>query len=259
MPKIDSKLIAAAAIILGLFAGFYIDSTLLSKPRIEALTDTINQKTENITTLETQLDTLENEHTILKALYDQLEAHNVPLTQYSQLQQRSEDLETQIQSLQTQIQTLYGTITVKDNTINSLEQQLKGLQNDYDSLQTSYTEIYNPLYVAFTVNNLLINLTTITDTYPENSVISGTVTIKYADGRPFQGTYKLSIYKVYINSGSTSGSYLINDASTYSWSNPFVLGAGSYKLSFSEIKDLMGNEVVSSSQLRNQVIYLFEG
>ena len=258
MPKIDLKLIAATALILGLFAGFYADNTLLSKPRIQTLTDTVNQKTTLITDLETQLTTLQNEHTTLQALYDQLNTNNVPLNQYNQLQQHSLDQETQIENQQTQITTLTNTITTRENTINSLDAQLDILQSDYDRLQSRYDAAYNPVYVAFTANNLMINITTTTDTYPDNVPITGTVTIKHLDGTPFQGTYKLSLYKVYINSGTPSGVYNTSEAS-YTWISPFVLGAGSYKFSISEIKDPLGAEAVPSSQLRNQVIYLFVG
>ena len=83
MPQIDLKTIAATALILGLFAGFYIDNTLLSKPHIETLTQTITEQTATITTLENQKNTLENEHNTLQALYDQLNANNVPLNQYT--------------------------------------------------------------------------------------------------------------------------------------------------------------------------------
>jgi hypothetical protein len=259
MPKIDLKLIAATALILGLFAGFYADNTLQSKPRIQTLTDTVNQKTTLIADLETQLTTLQGEHTTLQALYDQLNTNNVPLNQYTQLQQHSLDQEIQIENQLTQITTLTNTLTTRENTINSLDAQLDILQSDYDRLQSRYDAVYNPLYVAFTANNLMINITTNTDTYPDNVPIAGTVTIKHLDGTPFQGTYKLSLYKVYINSGTPSGVYTINGASIYTWSSPFVLGAGSYKFSISEIKDPLGAEAVPSSLLRNQVIYLFVG
>lgn len=48
-------------------------------------------------------------------------------------------------------------------------------------------------------------------------------------------------------------------ADIYSWSYPFVLGAGSYKLSILEIKDNLGNTVLGSFQLKPYVIYLFVG
>jgi len=259
MPKIDLKLIAAATLLLGLFAGFYIDNTILTKPRIQILTDTINNQSRTITTLETQLNTLEGEHTTLQALYDQLDAHNVPLNQYTQLQQQLEEKETEIESLQSQIDTLSNTIITKDSAINSLENDLSTLQSEYNNLQDRYDAVYNPISITYTVNNLIITLTTTTDSYPENTAISGNVNIKYTNGTPFQGTYKLSMYKVYINSGSPSGVYTLNGASIYTWNNPFVAGAGSYKLSLSELKDGSGTEVVSSSVLRSHVIYLFEG
>jgi len=259
MPKIDLKLVAATTLILGLFAGFYIDNTLLSKPRIQTLTQTVTEQTTTITTLETQLDELGNEHDTLQALYDQLNANNVPLSQYNQLQDEKTDLEatiteqeTQIESLLSSVDTLQAIIDEKEADIQNLEAQLEDLQEEYDA-------IYNPLQVSFTSNGLTVTLTTTKDIYSDNTAISGTVIIRYTDGAPFHGTYKLSIYKVYVNSGTTSDSYDINGASTYTWSSPFVLGAGSYKLSLSEIKDTEGASVVPSTVLRSKVIYLFEG
>lgn len=250
MFKIDSKVIAAATLILGLFVGFYADSTILSKPRIQTLTDTVNEQTNNITTLETQLNELQGEHTTLQTLYDQLQ---------TSAQQNSEEQETEIENLQTQINTLTNTIEARENTINDMQDQIDELIADYNDLQSSFDEIYNPIDISFTANNLMIELTTASDKYPENTAIIGTVSIKYNDGRSFQGTYKLSIYKLYINSGAASGAYSINGNSLYTWNNPFILGSGSYKLSISEIKDAMGNEAVSNSQLRNHVIYIFMG
>jgi hypothetical protein len=90
MPKIDTKLIIATAILLGLFVGFYIDNTILSKPRIQTLTETITQQTNNLTQLNNQLTTLQNQKNTLQALYDQLNENNVPNTIYNQLQQQSE-------------------------------------------------------------------------------------------------------------------------------------------------------------------------
>ena len=259
MPKIDLKLVAATTLILGLFAGFYIDNTLLSKPRIQTLTQTVTEQTANITTLETQLDELEDQHDTLQALYDQLNANNVPLSQYNQLQDEKTDLEatiaeqeTQIESLLSSVETLETLIDEKDADIQSLETQLDDLQDEYDS-------IYNPLRVSFTSNGLTVTLTTTKDIYSDNTAITGTVTISYTDGAPFHGTYKLSIYKVYVNSGTSSDPYTIDGASIYTWNSPFVLGAGSYKLSLSDIKDTEGTTMIPNTALRSQVIYLFEG
>ncbi len=250
MIKIDSKVIAATALILGLFIGFYADSTILSKPQIQILTDTVNEQTNNITTLETQLSQLQGEHTTLQTLYDQLQ---------TSAEQNSEEQINEIENLQTQINSLTNTIETRENTINDMQDQIDELIADYNDLHNSFDEIYNPIDISFTANNLMIELSTASDKYPENTAIIGTVSIKYSDGSSFLGTYKLSIYKLYINSGASSGVYNINGNSLYTWNNPFILGSGSYRLSISEIKDAMGNEAVSNSQLRNQVIYIFMG
>jgi hypothetical protein len=105
----------------------------------------------------------------------------------------------------------------------------------------------------------VINLTVSTDKYSDNFPITGTLTIKTTGGSAFHGTYKLSIYKVYVNGGASSPTFTINGATSYTWTSPFVLGPGSYKLSVSEIKNAEGTDVVAGSQLRNHVIYVFMG
>lgn len=259
MPQIDFKLVAVAAIILGLFAGFYIDNTLLSKPRIDNLTQTVTEQTTSITNLETQLDELQDEHDTLQALYDQLNANNVPLSQYNQLQQQNEEQETQIGDLQTQVNSQLNSIETLQSLIDEKNDEILSLEDELDALQRKYESIKNPLYVAFSAGNLEINLTVTSDTYPENTEISGTATIRYIDGAPFHGTFKLSMYKVYVNSGTSSDPYTIDGTKIYSWSNPFILGAGSYKLSVSDIKDTEGVIVVPNTELRSNVIYLFIG
>jgi hypothetical protein len=120
-------------------------------------------------------------------------------------------------------------------------------------------EAYNPLTVAYTVDNLEINLTTTQDAYPDNSHITGTVSIHYTNGTYFKGSFKLSIYKVYLNSGTSSDQFTINGDTSYDWGSPFVLGNGSYKLSISEIKDENDVYAVSNTALRSHVIYIFVG
>ena len=259
MPQIDLKLVAAAALILGLFSGFYIDNTLLSKPRINTLTETLTEQEETIKELETELSTLQDNYDTLEAQYTELYENNVPLTEYTALSNENTALDSQVNSLETEVNQLTAAITDNEETIDGLEDELSSLQSTYDKLSDRYDEVYNPLYVAYTAENLIINLTTTSDTYPENTAIEGTVKIQYTNGTSFHGSFKLTLYKVYQNSGTSSQSFSISKKTNYSWSSPFVLGAGSYKLSISDIKDLNGNTAVSNTILRNQVIYIFVG
>ena len=76
--KVDLKLVAATCVFLGLFLGFYIDNSIISKPRIEALTaqtveqqSTIDEMTGSLSILQTSFDELE-------ALYnEQLETKTI--------------------------------------------------------------------------------------------------------------------------------------------------------------------------------------
>ena len=259
MPQIDLKLVAAAALILGLFSGFYIDNTLLSKPKINSLTETLNQQESTISELESDLGSLQSDYDTLEEEYTELSENNVPLTEYTELQNDNTALSTQINSLETEVNQLTDIVAEHTETIDDLEDSLDELQDDYDKLLSKYEEAYNPLYVAYTVGDIEVNLTTTQDTFPENSAITGTVYIRYTNGTSFKGSFKLTIYKVYINSGTSSEIYTINREKDYTWNSPFVLGAGSYKLSLSDIKDESGNLIVSNTALRSQVIYIFVG
>ena len=259
MPQIDLKLVAAAALILGLFSGFYIDNTLLSKPKINSLTETVNQQESTISELEADLQSLQSDYDTLEEEYNELSENNVPLTEYTTLQNENNALDTQINSLETEVNQLSATIDEHTENIEALDYALNDLQDEYDKLMNKYEAAYNPLYVAYTVDNIEVNLTTAQDTYPDNTAITGAVHIRYTNGTSFKGSFKLTIYKVYTNSGTSSDIYTINREKDYTWNNPFVLGAGSYKLSISEIKDESGNLVVSNTALRSHVIYIFVG
>jgi len=81
MPKIDFKLVAAAALILGLFSGFYIDNTLLSKPKITSLTETVDQHESTISTLTSSLESLQSDYDTLEETYTEMSENNVPLSE----------------------------------------------------------------------------------------------------------------------------------------------------------------------------------
>ena len=259
MPQIDLKTVAAATLLLGLFAGFYIDNTLLSKPRIETLTQTITEQETTITTIETQLDTLDNEHNTLQALYDQLNANNVPLNQYTELEQQNQEQETTITEKENQISSLQNSLDTLEDIIDEKEADIRDLEDQLDTLQSNYDAVYNPLNIEFTLEDLDISLRVTTDIYPDNNEITGTVIITHTNGAPFTGSFKLSLSKVYVNAGTSSDFYEIHGADIYTWSNPFVLGAGSYKLTLSEIKDPLGSTVLTNNQLKPYTIYLFQG
>jgi len=248
----DPKIIAVAALIIGLIVGYYVDNALVSNPRIEDLTQTVNQQEQTINTLENQLNALQDEHETLQAEYEDLSENSVTINQYNQLQQEYEEQETEITTLQNSVDNLETTVQDLTEENNELETELNNLRNRY------YTA-YNPLYVSFTLNNLNVNLTVNTDIYPQNTAVSGRVTITHTNGAPFNGEFKLVLTKIYLGAGAPSQYYEIHGIKSYVWENPFVLGAGSYKISLSEIKDSQGNLVLDSNQLKPYVIYVFQG
>ena len=97
--KIDPKLVAVASIILGLFLGFYVNNTLLSKPRIEALTNQTLTQQDVIDGLGDELSDLQAEYNTLDALHTQLQDNNVPLNIYDTLQDEADAMGTQITAL----------------------------------------------------------------------------------------------------------------------------------------------------------------
>lgn len=258
--KIDPKLVGIAAIILGLFLGFYVDNTILSKPRIEALTNQTLEQEETISNMEGILSSVQSEYDTLEALYEQLNENNVPVNIYETLQNEAESLGEQISSLEDQVETL-------STSVDELEEALEELNEDYDDLtlandrlQERFDEVYNPGYVAFTLNGYDVNLTVSETKFPGNTPIQGTMTIrKSSNNSPFEGTFKLKISKVHLNVGSASNSYEIYGETDYSWTSAFVSGAGSYKLSFSEILDSEDVAAIPSYQLGAYYINIFMG
>lgn len=248
----DPKIMVVVALIIGLLAGYVFHSAILSKPRLDELTQTVNQQAEMINNLENQLDELQDDYDTLQTQYNQLEENSIPLSQYNQLQQQNEEQGTQIETLQ-------GVVENLETIVNALTQENQNLENELNLLKTRFYSAYNPLFVAFTLDGLDVNLTVTTDIYPQNSPISGEVTIRHTNGVPFSGDFKLTLTKVYLGAGTPSEYYQIQGTRNYTWVTPFVLGAGSYRLSLSEVRDSQGNVVLNSNQLRPYAIYVFQG
>lgn len=259
MPKIDLKLVAAATLLLGLFTGFYIDNTLLTKPRINNLAQTIESQNQSINTLNTQLETLQNEYERLETQYRELYENNVPQNQYNQLMEEKQNLDTQVNNLEEQVLDLRLTVERLDTTLMDKNNTIQTLETELETLQEKYDEAYNPLSINFTVQDLNITIVVDKDTYPDNTPITGTVIINHSNGAPYTGDFKLSLTKIYVNSGTSSQYYNIHRTTDYNWNTPFILGAGSYKLTLGEIRTPQGETVVTSTQLKPYALYLFQG
>jgi len=250
LSKVDPKLVAAVTLILGLIVGFYVNNSLIIGPRINELTSQTVAQQEQITELETQLGSLENEKNSLQTQYEELETST---------QQTIEEQGVQIGSLENQVQSGLDLIDEQQGDLVELEALFDNLWIEYSDLQDRYTEIYNPLYAEFTTDELDIRFTVNSDAYSDNTPIQGIVEISYSDGTAFRGSYKLSLFKIYVSAGSQSDAMEITGATAYNWNNPFVLGPGSYKLTLSDIKDNQDESVISNSALREYPIYIFMG
>jgi len=264
--KIDPKLVAVASIILGLFLGFYVNNTLLSRPRIEMLTNQTIQQQIVIDKLENQADRFHTEFDALEALNAQLEENSVPRITHEALQGEADALGDEVTALEAQVEDLNDSVDDLEGQLDALEDQLDDLGDDYaslsldhDMLQDRFDEVYNPGYVAFTANGLDFNLTVTKTGFEGNVPIEGTVTIKHSDGSLFEGSFKLRVSKVYLNLGASSDMYYIHGEAGYEWSGAFVSGAGSYMLSLSEVLDSQGGEAVPRTELRANYISIFMG
>ena len=163
------------------------------------------------------------------------------------------------ETLQDEADAMGTLITALENQVDDLEDEYTSLTLDNDRLQERFDEIYNPGYVAFTADGLDINLTVTKTHFEGNTPIQGTVTIKHSDGSLFEGSFKLRITKIYISVGVPSDEYYIHGETDYSWSGAFVPGAGSYKLSLSEVLDSQGEDDVPGTTLRANYISIFMG
>jgi len=250
LSKVDPKLVAAVTLILGLFLGYFVNNSLISGPKINHLTNQTLAQQEQINEFETQLDSLENEKKSLQTQYEELETST---------QQIIEKQSLQIVGRESQEQTYLDFIDDQEVTIANLESDIYELEDDYSDLLDMYNEVYNPLYVEFTVNELDVRFSVNDEVYSDNTPIQGTVEIFYSDGTSFRGTLKINLYKVFVAAGSQSEVLEIRGATVYNWNNPFVLGPGSYKLTLSDIRENQGELRVSNPELREHPIYIFMG
>lgn len=254
MPEIDLKTVAVIALIAGFIVGVVLDNSIVSKPKISELQNTLTEKESTINTLETELN---NTQTSLHELEQDFETLNTTYTT------EKTELELEITELEEETESLRTRLNSAQQTIIETESNLDDLINEYNKLLIKYNTVYNPLYVSYTINNLRINLTTTNDVYPENTDISGTVKIQYLDGTPFTGNFTLTVEKIYQKVRTTSNTYEIETQdqgeTNYIWNNPFLLGAGSYKISLSDIKNTQGTILATNLELREKAIYLFVG
>jgi chromosome segregation ATPase len=136
LQKVDSKVLVAVALIIGLIIGFVGDNTLISRPRIQSLTDQTTAQQEQITMLEAEVDSIQNNYDSLQTQYEELGAS---------AQKTSEEQVAEIEQLESQIEAQYEVLIELGEDKETLEVLVEGLQESYSSLEAKYNELYNPL------------------------------------------------------------------------------------------------------------------
>lgn len=257
--KVDLKLVAVTCIFLGLFMGFYVDRTLISKPKIEALTSQVDTQLVSIEGLEQDLSTIQVEYDVLDDLYTEQSENIVPLSIHEALQEEADSIEEDLTLLEAQVVSLNLSVDIVEDQLEELQEDYDVLSSDHDRLQNRFDEIYNPDYVAFSYEGLEINLTVTKLQFEGNIPLEGTATVRHSNGNSFEGTYKLRITSIVTKAGSASDYFEVHGESDYSWSSAFIGGPGSYKLVISELLDSQGIEVVSGTELRSHFINIFMG
>ena len=207
--------------------------------------------------MEQDLSTIQVEYERLGSLYGKQLENNVPLSLHESLQEEADNMEEEITLLEAEVEDLTSSGDILEDQLEDLQDDYNDLSSANDRLQDRFEEIYNPNYVAFTIDNLELNLTVTKFQFEGNIPIEGTVTVRYINGNSFEGTYKLRITSVITKVGSTSDYHGVYGDSEYTWSGAFIGGAGSYKLAISELLDDQGEDVISGAELRSHFISIF--
>jgi hypothetical protein len=216
------------ALIVGLGSGFYTNYTL-TNPKINGLTSDIEQKTNQVTSLQTQLGELQANYLV---------GNSIALSEYEELEESYQELSSELEELQ-----LTNQVLLNENHDLSIE---------YVKLMEKYNELRVLSWTYFVVNNLRVNLTVTSNTYPSNIPITGTVNIMYLNGSPFTGRIQLLVWSDYFKNGKTSPTITVSGSTQYSIEAPFPTSVpGTYYLLVSNIEDLSGTDIATYNDLLN--------
>ena len=247
------------ALIIGLGLGIFINNALTA-PKVEGLTADLNQKTNQVSSLNSQLETLQANYT--KALSDlvQVTQQYNDLLDYSVTRAEYEELEEAYESLLESHLSLTEELALLQATNQNLVTINAELSMAYQKLEAKFNALRMTPWTAFTVKNLRVNITVTTSDYPSNLVpIKGTIKIHYLDGRPYNGRIILQVWSDYYRNGKTSPVITVSGTTQYTFEYPFIQGPGKYFLLVSSIKDLNDNEIVSYNDLLMYRISLLMG
>ena len=170
------------------------------------------------------MSTIQVEYERLDSLYGKQLENNVPLSLHEALQEETDNMEEEITLLEAEVEDLTSSGDILEDQLEDLQDDYNDLSSANDRLQDRLEEIYNPNYVAFTIDNLELNLTVTKFQFEGNIPIEGTVIVRYINGNSFEGTYKLRITSVITKVGSTSDYHGVYGDSEYTWSGAFIGG-----------------------------------
>jgi len=244
--------LAILALVLGLGIGAFAYNVYTS-PKIQQLNSDLNQKTSQVSSLESQLQALNANYT--EALNDLV-----------QVTQQYNDLLSSSVS-RSEYEGLFNIYHAQASELASIKVNYEHLTSANNELTTKYQLIeakYNELrmlsWTSFTVRDLRVNLTVTTNQYSSNlSPITGTIRINYLDGRPFYGGYQLLVWSDYYRSGKESQVLTVAETASYTLESAFTLGPGNYYILVQKITDLTGNEIVPYNEISSYRIALKMG
>lgn len=267
-----SVVFLTVALVLGIVVGYGVNDVITS-PKIGSLREEIENKNNQIISLQTTIDLLEENITSLMVsltdlteLYDNLAENTVPKSQYDALATEHQELTVDYIALEEDYIALeedYIALEVRSSSLESIIEELteenQELLDEYEELLVKYTEIRVLSWTYFEAHSLSVNLTTTTTTYDKNKPIIGSISIYHEDNQPFNGTIKLILWSNYYSSGIKSDKFSVYGKTNYSFSYPFIQGPGIYYLRVSEIIDAEGDTVVTYYEAKEYSIKITMG
>lgn len=240
-----SVVFLAIALVLGIAVGYGVNNVITS-PKIGSLREEIENRNDQITSLQSNIDLLEENVTSLMASSARAAIeHQALIANYDALEESYIRLKAQSSSL--------------ESVIEELTEENQELLDENEKLLDKYTEIRGPSWTYFEAHGLRVNLTTTTTTYDQNKPIMGSISIYHEDNWPFNGTFILMLWSDFYSTGRTSDEISIYGNADYSLNNPFFLGPGIYYLRLSEIKDDEGKTVVTAFEVKEYRIKMTMG
>lgn len=237
-----SVVFLAIALVLGIAVGYGVNNVITS-PKIGSLREEIENRNDQITSLQSNIDLLEENVTSLMASRARAAIeHQALIANYDALEENYIALKAQSSSL--------------ESVIEELTEENQELLDENEKLLDKYRVLS---WTYFEAHGLRVNLTTTTTTYDQNKPIMGSISIYHDDNWPFNGTFILMLWSDFYSTGRTSDEISIYGNADYSLNLPFWLGPGTYYLRVSEIEDDEGKTVVAAFEVKEYRIKMTMG